>query len=109
MNGTVKVCTYIECILLLADRKCSGFDRDHNSRWGKLHRVEDVKIEWHGGVNFLLQSEQGSHSVAVPSNEEISFILEILRDVVSPALDKVEALLQTASSWDGIARNDFCR
>jgi proteasome activator subunit 4 len=68
------------------------FDRDHNSVWGKLHRVEDVKIEWH-----------------VPSDEEISFILEILTRVVSPALDKVEALLPTASSWDGIARNDFCR
>lgn len=27
----------------------SGFDRDHNSAWGKLHRVENVKIEWHGG------------------------------------------------------------
>jgi proteasome activator subunit 4 len=69
-----------------------GFDRDHNLLWGKLHRVEDVKIEWH-----------------VPSNEEISFILEILSDVVSPALDKVEALLPTASFWDGVARNDFCR
>jgi len=51
----------------------------------------------------------GSYFVAVPSNEEISFILEILNHIVSPALDKLEALLPTASSWDGIARNDFCR
>ena len=47
--------------------------------------------------------------VPVPSNEEISFILEVLNNIVSPALDKLEALLPTASSWDGIARNDFCR
>jgi hypothetical protein len=57
----------------------------------------------------VMQSQQEIYSSAVPSNEEIIFILEILSDVVSPALDKVEALLPTASSWDGIARNDFCR
>ncbi len=34
--------------ITLADRNNSGFDKDHNSVWGKLHRVEDVKIEWHG-------------------------------------------------------------
>lgn len=51
----------------------------------------------------------GSYLVAVPSDEEISFILEILNSIVSPALDKLEALLTTASSWDGVARNDFCR
>jgi proteasome activator subunit 4 len=50
-----------------------------------------------------------SYFVAVPSNEEISFIIEILDHIVSPALDKLEALLPAASSWDGIARNDFCR
>ncbi|KAH9964279.1 hypothetical protein BC827DRAFT_1190239 [Russula dissimulans] len=69
-----------------------NFDRDHNLHWGRLHKVEDVKIEWH-----------------VPSNEEISFVLEILENIVSPALDKVEALLPSARSWDGVARNDFCR
>jgi len=94
----------------LADRNNSDFDRDHNSVWGKLHRVEDVKIEWHGGLKSPLSNRsKGSYSAAVPSNEEISFILEILTHVISPALDKVEALLPTASSWDGIARNDFCR
>ena len=51
----------------------------------------------------------GSYLVAVPSDEEISFILEILNSIVSPALDKLEVLLPTASSWDGVARNDFCR
>lgn len=57
----------------------------------------------------VMQLQQEIYSSAVPSDEEIAFILEILSDVVSPALDKVEALLPTASSWDGIARNDFCR
>jgi Proteasome-substrate-size regulator, mid region len=59
--------------------------------------------------SFIMQLQQEIYFSAVPSNEEITFILEILSDVVSPALDKVEALLPTASSWDGIARNDFCR
>ncbi|KAF8274047.1 hypothetical protein EI94DRAFT_1714621 [Lactarius quietus] len=68
------------------------FDKDHNSHWGRTHKVEDVKIEWH-----------------VPSNDEISFILEILNHIVSPALDKLETLLPSASSWGGVARNDFCR
>lgn len=68
------------------------FDRDHNSHWGRTHRAEDIKIEWH-----------------VPSNDEISVVLEILNRIVSPALDKLEALLPSAGSWDGVARNDFCR
>ncbi|KAH9081608.1 hypothetical protein EDB83DRAFT_2512470 [Lactarius deliciosus] len=57
------------------------FDRDHNSHWGRVHKAEDVKIEWH-----------------VASNDEISFALEILNHIVSPALDKIEALLPSAGS-----------
>jgi proteasome activator subunit 4 len=40
----------LDVYLQLADGSNSGFDKDHNSVWGKLHRVEDVKIEWHGGL-----------------------------------------------------------
>jgi hypothetical protein len=65
-------------------------------------------VAWWVEKSFV-QSEQRSYAAAVPSDEEISFILQILTNVVSPALDKVEALLPIASSWDGIARNDFCR
>jgi proteasome activator subunit 4 len=37
-----------EYIFWSADRNNQGFEGDHNSDWGKLHKVEDVKIEWHG-------------------------------------------------------------
>ena len=50
-----------------------------------------------------------AETTTVPSNDEISFVLDILNHIVSPALDKLEALLPSASSWDGVARNDFCR
>jgi hypothetical protein len=52
MNGIVRVCTQIDCTFQVTDRNNSGFDRDHNSLWGKLHRVEDVKIEWHGRLRI---------------------------------------------------------
>ncbi|KAI0322307.1 hypothetical protein OF83DRAFT_1161297 [Amylostereum chailletii] len=68
------------------------FEKDHNLYWGKLYKPEEVKIEWH-----------------VPSEDEITFIFEILESLVSPALDKIERLLETAGTWDSVARNDFCR
>ncbi|KAI0275116.1 hypothetical protein BC834DRAFT_851157 [Gloeopeniophorella convolvens] len=74
------------------DWESEEFNRDHNLHWGTIHRAEDIKIEWH-----------------VPSSEEIDFVLEILDKIVSPSLDKVEALLPTASTWNGVSRNDFCR
>lgn len=45
----------------------------------------------------------------VPSFEEIAFAIEILDTVLSPAMDKVEALIESAPRWDSIERNDFCR
>jgi proteasome activator subunit 4 len=93
----------------LTNRNNREFDRDHNSHWGRLHKVEDVKIEWHGGFTNSPFGALGPYLVAVPTDEEISFILEILNSIVSPALDMLEALLPTASSWDGVSRNDFCR
>ncbi|PCH33382.1 hypothetical protein WOLCODRAFT_21973 [Wolfiporia cocos MD-104 SS10] len=68
------------------------FDRAHISRWGCLYDPEDVKLEWH-----------------VPSQEGIDFVIDILDQIVSPALDKLESLIQTAGNWDNVARNDFCR
>ncbi|GLB36441.1 putative protein with domain of unknown function (DUF3437) [Lyophyllum shimeji] len=69
-----------------------NFNSDHNVHWGRLYNPEDVVIEWH-----------------VPNDDEIAFVLEILEQIVGPALDKVESLLETTSSWDSIDRNDFCR
>ena len=45
----------------------------------------------------------------MPSAEEVEFVLEILDKIASPALDKIEGLLDSAGRWDSIARNDFCR
>jgi proteasome activator subunit 4 len=45
----------------------------------------------------------------VPSSSEIDFILDILDNVISPLLDNIEALMDTAGKWDNVARNDFCR
>jgi proteasome activator subunit 4 len=50
-----------------------------------------------------------SISCIVPSTDEITFVLDILDQVATPALDKVESLLETTAKWDNIARNDFCR
>ncbi len=45
----------------------------------------------------------------MPNQEEIEFVLDVLDKIAAPALDKVEALLETAGKWDSVARNDFCR
>ena len=45
----------------------------------------------------------------VPSGEEISFVLQILDQIVSPLLNNIEELLIDTSAWDDVARNDFCR
>jgi proteasome activator subunit 4 len=50
-----------------------------------------------------------SQCSTVPSEDEISFVLEILDDIAAPILDKVEALLESTATWDNVARNDFCR
>ncbi|KAL0578024.1 Proteasome activator BLM10 [Marasmius crinis-equi] len=70
-------------------------ERDHNLQWGKFYKPEDVEIEWHGD--------------AVPSEDEIQFVLDFLDRVASPTLSKIEQLLQDTSSWDNASRNDFCR
>ncbi|KAI0094551.1 ARM repeat-containing protein [Irpex rosettiformis] len=68
------------------------FDKIHNLHWGRLYEPEDVKIEWH-----------------VPSPGEVDFVLEIMDKIAGPALDRIEALLDTAGRWDNVGRNDFCR
>jgi proteasome activator subunit 4 len=50
-----------------------------------------------------------THRFVVPSDDEIALVLDVLDLVASPALDKLEKLLETAGSWDNVARNDFCR
>lgn len=72
-----------------------AWQRRHHEQWGRTYEAKDVKIEWH-----------------VPSQLEIDFAIELLREIVVPALDTVEGLLKEAE--EGGARsstwtNDFCR
>ncbi|KAJ3576133.1 hypothetical protein NP233_g629 [Leucocoprinus birnbaumii] len=69
-----------------------NFRANHNLSWGKLYDAKDVTIDWH-----------------VPSDAEVAFVLEMIDRITTPALNKVEELLQSTSSWDSVARNDFCR
>lgn len=45
----------------------------------------------------------------VPSPNEISFVLDVLRKILEPTLKRVETLLQTTQKWGNEDRNDFCR
>ncbi|KAG1755021.1 uncharacterized protein EDB91DRAFT_1096855 [Suillus paluster] len=67
------------------------FQRNHHLYWGKLFEPHEVKITWH-----------------VPSAEEIDFALQLFRELVEPAMTRLDLLLET-SSRDAIWRNDFCR
>ncbi|KAF8213422.1 hypothetical protein K438DRAFT_1750713 [Mycena galopus ATCC 62051] len=70
-----------------------AFEKDHNAEWGRFYEPKDVVVEWH-----------------VPSEDEISFVMDILDRIEKPALDKVEALLETTTAkWNAADRNDFCR
>lgn len=76
-------------------RAIPAFKQRHHESWGKLYQAKQVKVEWH-----------------VASSEEIDFTLELLREIVSPALDQLDALLDQAQGEQGKSKdwtNDFCR
>lgn len=80
----------------LTCRVSAEFRKRSHETWGRLYDVRDVKVEWH-----------------VPSPAECDYAIELLRDIVAPLLDKLEALL-AQSQEDGRVRssewiNDFCR
>ncbi|KAK7694364.1 hypothetical protein QCA50_001550 [Cerrena zonata] len=68
------------------------FRASHHKHWGRLYKHDEAKITWH-----------------VPNAEEIDFALEIFREVVEPALDTLEQLVEPGHTIDAIWRNDFCR
>ncbi|BGP18854.1 hypothetical protein JCM10213_003509 [Rhodosporidiobolus nylandii] len=69
--------------------------RSHES-WGRTFEVKDVKVEWH-----------------VATKPEIDFVLELLRDIVVPTLDRLDQLLVESQQDDKVKTmawvNDFCR
>ena len=62
------------------------------AHWGRFYEAHEVDIEWH-----------------VPSDDEISFVVQILDDVVAPLIVRLEELLKTTKTWGATERNDFCR
>lgn len=81
--------------MLISHEPRAAWQKRHHEQWGRVYEVKDVKIAWH-----------------VPSPEEIDFAIELLREIVMPALETVEGLLKEAeeggprsASWT----NDFCR
>lgn len=95
MNGIAKVIllNVLVCVCPQSNFNFQGFAQSHNRSWGRLYRAEDVEIKWH-----------------VPSNEEISFALEILDQVIGPLLSNLETLFEIpVASRDNAWRNDVCR
>lgn len=81
--------------MLIVFPGCTAFKQRHHEKWGKLFQAKDVKVEWH---------------VATP--QEIDFTLELLRELVVPALDSLDSLLDQAQEEKGRSKewtNDFCR
>ncbi|GAA5836406.1 hypothetical protein JCM11251_007072, partial [Rhodosporidiobolus azoricus] len=72
------------------------FQKRSHETWGRTYEVKDVKVEWH-----------------VATQEEIDYVIELLRDLVNPCLDRLDQLL-LESQQDGKVKsmewvNDFCR
>lgn len=74
----------------------ADWQRHHHEHWGRRYEAKDVKVDWHR-----------------PSDVEIDFAIELLKEIVFPALDTVDSLLREASESDGNRSstwtNDFCR
>ena len=75
-----------------------------------MYEADQVDVVWHGKLHQIsAEPKRLMLCDSVPNHDEIEFVLEILDKIASPALDKVETLLETAGKWDSVARNDFCR
>jgi proteasome activator subunit 4 len=93
--------------IYLRANETTAFANDHNLQWGKFYEPEQVQVEWHG-KDIQMDDTPLMYS-PVPSDDEIAFALDILDQIATPLLDRVESLTSNASSWNGADRNDFCR
>ncbi|KAJ9106278.1 hypothetical protein QFC21_001423 [Naganishia friedmannii] len=59
--------------------------------FGKRYKFDDVKVEWQ-----------------VPGDEEIAMVFKVIEEVLVPAADKIEALLDSPT-LDDVWINDMCR
>ncbi|CAO1625770.1 unnamed protein product [Sympodiomycopsis kandeliae] len=70
-----------------------NIERNVFRTWGKLYKASEIKYEWH-----------------TPSHSEIDFALEIVRDVVDPAVTYLEKMQSVQVELrDKVWSNDFCR
>lgn len=77
-----------------ADEWDSDVRRYHSHRlFGRLYTQDQVAVSWH-----------------VPSNDEVDMAIEILETVISPVLDKLDALFAPSTlTHDDVWHNDVCR
>lgn len=68
------------------------YQKRPHQHWGQLLTAAEVKIDWH-----------------TPSEAEVDFALEILKTVVDPAVERLEALAGTGQTITKEWRNDFNR
>ncbi|KAK0456353.1 hypothetical protein EV421DRAFT_1699087 [Armillaria borealis] len=69
--------------------KSDEFRWNHHCHWGKLYKPEEIEVSWH-----------------VPNAEEIDFALQIFRELVEPALSRLEELLLPEVPRDAVWRHD---
>ncbi|CAO1628827.1 unnamed protein product [Parajaminaea phylloscopi] len=61
--------------------------------WGKVYEAKDVQISWH-----------------IPCAEEIAFVMEVIEQIVEPALEELAQMQDVESDRrDKVWSNDFCR
>lgn len=67
--------------------------RNAHRTWGKMYKAREVEYEWH-----------------VPTQSELEFALQLVRDFVSPAIAELESMQSVhVEQRDKIWSNDFCR
>lgn len=95
MNGTVRVRTIPDMCYVLAftlSPRSADFHKRSHQYWGQLYLATEVKIDWHQ-----------------PTEKEIDFAMELLREVVGPAVEALEKLAEPDATIDKDWRNDFNR
>jgi hypothetical protein len=68
------------------------YKKRSHQHWGQLYAATDIKIDWH-----------------VPTEPEVDFVMEILHEIVAPALDELDKLVDVATPLSKEWRNDFNR
>lgn len=73
------------------------FKYSHHLHWGKLYKPDEVKVSaaHPASSHFLTPMKVSWH---VPNEDEVAFAIEILEQIVSPALETLDRLLGTIAT-----------